>query len=192
MSVDEIHPKGELNETKEAQLMPLKQRVTPRRGNMRRFVILAIAVTGLLAFGATTASAAANFKSQSFSVNNQGQLVCSFDVSGLGNVSATPGSCTATSTADYQCINNGGKNPAAGNKRTVTGETGTEVTIPVHNGRAQGDITVNPAGPGDFTCPGGQTLFLVNSCFTDISLTVGGATVTQAGPVCSGPIRVRQ
>lgn len=159
---------------------------------MRRFVILAIAVTGLLAFGATTASAAANFKSQSFSVNSQGQLVCSFDVSGLGNVSSTQGSCTATSAADYQCINNGGKNPAAGNKRTETGDTGTEVTIPVHNGRARGDITVDPVGPGTFTCPGGQTLFLVNACYTDISLTVGGATVSNPGPVCSGPIMVRQ
>src|SRR6266513_2802189 len=149
---------------------------------MRRFVILAIAVTGLLAFGATTASAAANFKSQSFSVNNQGQLVCSFDVSGLGNVSSTQGSCTASSTtADYQCINNGGKNPAAGNKHTSTGAAGTEVTIPVHNGRAQGDITVNPAGPGTFTCPSGQTLYLVSACYTDITLTVGGATTTDAG-----------
>ncbi len=159
---------------------------------MRRFVILAIAVTGLLAFGATTASAAANFKSQSFSVNNQGQLSCSFDVSGLGNVSSTQGSCTASSTADYQCINNGGKNPAAGNKHTSKGETGTQVTIPVHNGRAQGDIPVDPAGPGTFTCPGGQTLFLVSACYSDISFTVGGATVTDAGPVCSGPIMVRQ
>ena len=146
----------------------------------------------MLAFSATTASAAANFKSSDFSVNNQGQLVCSFDVSGLGNVSSTPGSCTATSTAVYQCINNGGKNPAAGNKHTSTGETGTEVTIPVHNGRAQGDIPVDPAGPGTFTCPGGQTLFLVSACYSDISLTVGGATVTDAGPVCSGPIMVRQ
>src|SRR2546429_8449282 len=97
---------------------------------MRRFVILVIAVTGLLAFGATTASAAANFKSQSFSVNNQGQLVCSFDVSGLGNVSSTQGSCTATSTADYQCINNGGRNPSAGNQHPPKGEIGTEGTIP--------------------------------------------------------------
>jgi len=157
----------------------------------RIWICLAIAA-GALAIGASSASAAANFKSQSFSVNNQGQLVCSFDVSGLGNVSSTPGSCTATSTAVYQCINNGGKNPAAGNKHTSTGETGTEVTIPVHNGRAQGDITVNPAGPGTFTCPSGQTLFLVSACYTDISLTVGGTTVTDAGPVCSGPIMVRQ
>jgi hypothetical protein len=171
--------------------MRLKKRLTLRRRNMRHFVILAIAVTGLLAFGATTASAAANFKSQSFSVNNQGQLVCTFDVSGLGNVSETPGSCTATSSADYQCINNGGKNPAAGNKRTVGGAVGTEETIPVHNGRAQGDIIVDPAGPGDFGCPGGQTLFLVRACYTDISLTVGGATVTEAGPVCRD-VMVRQ
>ena len=130
--------------------MRLKQRLISKEEKiLRRFVILAIAVTGLLAFGATTASAAANFKSQSFSVNNQGKLVCSFDVSGLGNVSSTQGSCTATSTAVYQCINNGGKNPAAGNKHTSTGETGHQQTIPVHNGRAQGDITVDPAG-GDY------------------------------------------
>jgi hypothetical protein len=159
---------------------------------MRRLAILAIAVTGLLAFGATTASAAANFKSQSFSVNDQGQLICSFDVSGLGNVSSTQGSCTATSEAVYQCINNGGKNPAAGNKHTSTGETGAEETIPVHNGRAQGEITVNPAGPQGFSCPSGQTLYLISACYTDISLTVGGATTTDEGPVCSGPIKVRQ
>ncbi len=160
---------------------------------MRRFLILTlVVVAGVLTFGAATASAAANFKSSSFSVNNQGQLVCSYDVSGLGNVSSTQGSCTATSTAVYQCINNGGKNPAAGNKHTSTGVTGTEVTIPVHNGRAQGDITVDPAGPGTFTCPSGQTLYLVSACYTDITLTVGGATVSDPGPVCSGPIMVKQ
>src|SRR5438874_9853277 len=116
--------------TKKAQLVRLKQRLISKEGKiLRRFVILAIAVTGLFAFGATTASAAASFKSQSFSVNNQGQLICSFDVSGLGNVSSTSGSCTASSTAVYQCINNGGKNPSAANKSTSKGETGTEVKI---------------------------------------------------------------
>jgi hypothetical protein len=160
---------------------------------MKRFVILAIAVTGLLAFGAATASAGANFKSQSFSVNNQGQLVCSFDVSGLGNVSSTTGSCTATSTADYQCINNGGKNPAAGNKSTSTAPASTNnPTIPVHNGRTQGSLTVDPTGAGSFTCPGGQTLYLVNACYTGITLTIGDATTTEPGPVCSGPIMVKQ
>ena len=159
---------------------------------MRRYVALTIALSGLLVFAAGTVSAAANFKSSSFSVNDQGQLACSFDVSGLGNVSSTPGSCTATSTADYQCINNGGKNPAAGNKSTSTGAVGTSQQVPVHNGRATGSLTINPVGPGGFTCPGGQTLYLVSSCYTNVSMNIGGATASDAGPVCSGPIMVRQ
>jgi hypothetical protein len=111
-------------------------------------VILAIAVKGLLAFGATTASAAANFKSQSFSVNNQGQHL------------------------------NGGL-PVHQQRRQ---ESGCRQQAHLDRGnrhrsddpRAQrayaGDITVKPAGPGTFTCPSGQALFLVSACYTDISL----------------------
>ncbi len=161
---------------------------------MRRFLILTLAVTGLLAFGAATASAAANFKSVSFSVNNQGQLVCSGDVSGLGNVSSTPATCSATATATYQCINKGGHNPSAGNKETVTAPASTgPVDVPVHNGRAQPTILVSPPGPGSFTCPSGQSLYLISACYTDITFTVGGATATEAGPVCNeSPILIKQ
>jgi hypothetical protein len=160
---------------------------------MRRFLILTLVVAGVLAFGAAAASAAANFKSSSFSVNNQGQLVCSYDVSGLGNVSSTLGTCSGTNTAVYQCINNGGKNPSAGNKTTTTGDVLTSQQVPVHNGRATGSLTVNPVGPGGFTCPSGQTLYLVSSCYTGVSENIGGATASPTTePVCSGPIMVRQ
>jgi hypothetical protein len=159
---------------------------------MRRFSILALAMLGVLIVAVAAASAAANFKSSSFSVNSQGQLVCSYDVSGLGNVSSTTGTCGGSNTAVYQCINNGGKNPAAGNKSTSTGDVGTSQAVPVHNGRASGSLTVNPTGPGGFSCPGGQTLYLVSSCYTDVSMDIGGATTSDAGPVCSGPIKVRQ
>lgn len=161
---------------------------------MRRFLILTVVVAGLLAFGAATASAAANFKSVSFSVNNQGQLVCSGDVSGLGNVSSTPATCSATATATYQCINNGGKNPSAGNKESVTEPASTgPVNVPVHNGRAQPTILVNPPGPGSFSCPSGQSLYLISACYSDITFTVGDATATDAGPVCnSSPILIKQ
>jgi hypothetical protein len=37
--------------------------------------------------------------------------------------------------------------------------------------------------------PGGQTLHLVGSCYSDTSMNVGGAT-TSDGEVCSGPIKV--
>ena len=161
---------------------------------LRSSRMLILAVTGLLVFGAATAVAAANFKSVSFSVNNQGQLVCSGDVSGLGNVSSTPATCSATATATYQCINNGGKNPSAGNKTSVTAPASTgPVNVPVHNGRAQPTILVNPPGAGSFSCPSGQSLFLTSVCYTDITFTVGDATATEAGPVCNtSPILIKQ
>jgi hypothetical protein len=154
-------------------------------------LISTLVVVGVLAFGAATASAAANFKSSSFSVNSQGQLVCSYDVSGLGNVSSTTGSCTGTNQAVYQCINNGGKNPTAGNKHTSNGDVTDSEQVPVHNGRASGSLTVDPVDAGGFTCPSGQTLYLVSSCYSGVSMNIGGATASD-GTVCSGPIMVRQ
>jgi hypothetical protein len=126
-----------------------------------------------------------------FTINNAGQLTCSGDVSGLGNVSSTTGSCTATSVADYQCINNGGKNPAAGNKRTNTGDVAGAGNFPVRNGRASGTITLDPTGAGSFSCPGGQTLYLTGVCYNDITLTIGGATATE-DQVCRTGLMVRQ
>jgi len=160
---------------------------------MRHFWICLALACSVLAFGATSASAAANFHgTPTFTINNAGQLVCSGDVSGLGNVSSTTGSCTATSAADYQCINNGGKNPAAGNKRTTTGVVSGSDTFPVRNGRTKGTVTLNPTGPGSFSCPGGQTLYLVGVCYSDITLNIGGATYSPSEPVCRNDLMVRQ
>jgi hypothetical protein len=150
---------------------------------MRRSLSATLVVAAVLAIGAAAASAAANFKSSSFSVNSAGQLVCSYDVSGLGNVSSTTGTCSGQNTAVYQCINNGGKNPAAGNKSTSTGDASTSQAVPVHNGRATGSLIVNPVGPGSFTCPGGQTLYLVQSCYSNTTMNIGGATASD-GTVC--------
>jgi uncharacterized membrane protein len=165
----------------------------PKESIMRkRLSFLLMLVIGVLAISASTATAAANFHgTPTFAINNAGQLICSGDVSGLGNVSSTEASCTATSTVDYQCINNGGKNPTAGNKRTVTGDVGTNVTVPVHNGRATANISVNPEGPGSFSCPSGQSLFLVGVCYSDITLTIGGASATE-DQVCASGLRIRQ
>jgi hypothetical protein len=159
---------------------------------VRQFWILLAVAGSVLAFAAASASAAANFHgAPTFEVNSAGQLTCSGDVSGLGNVATTTGSCTASSSADYQCINGGGKNPAAGNKRTVTGVVSGSDTFPVRNGRTKGSITLDPTGPGSFSCPGGQTLFLVGVCYSDITLNIGGAVAT-GGQVCRSDLMVRQ
>ena len=159
---------------------------------MRHFWIVLALAGSVLAFAAATATAAANFHgTPTFEINNAGQLICSGDVSGLGNVSQTTGSCSATSAADYQCINNGGKNPAAGNKRTNTGNVSGSDTFPVRNGRTRGTVTLDPTGAGDFSCPGGQTLFLVAVCYRDITLNIGGAEATE-DEVCRSGLSVRQ
>jgi hypothetical protein len=163
-----------------------------RSTRTRRWLIGLSLVVTIAALSASAATAAANFHgTPTFTINNSGQLICSGDVSGLGNVSSTQGSCDATSVAAYQCINNGGKNPAAGNKSSSTGDVSNEVTVPVHNGRATANISLSPAGPGSFGCPGGQTLFLVGVCYNDITLTLGGATATE-DQVCRNDLRVRQ
>lgn len=159
---------------------------------MRRFLIALALIGSVAVVSISAATAAANFHgTPSFTINNSGQLICSADVSGLGNVSSTQGSCDATSVAAYQCINNGGKNPAAGNKSSSTGDVSNQVTVPVHNGRATANIPLNPAGPGSFSCPGGQTLYLVGACYNDITLTLGGVTATE-DQVCRNDLMVRQ
>jgi hypothetical protein len=44
-----------------------------------------------------------------------------------------------------------------------------------------GSITVSPPGPGDFSCPGGQTLFLEGVSYTNIVLSGEGATADVPG-----------
>ncbi len=159
---------------------------------MRRIWICLAIAAGVLAVAASSASAAANFHgTPTATINNSGQLVCSGDVSGLGNVSSTTATCSATSVATYQCINKGGHNPAAGNKTTVTGDVSDTEEVPVHNGRATANITLDPTGAGSFSCPGGQTLYLVAVCYNNITLTIGDATA-DLGSVCRDDLLVRQ
>ena len=113
------------------------------------------------------------FHSTSASVDRTtGQLVCSFFESGLGNsgFSQVSYTCTANASATYQCFNNGGNHPKAGNKETVGSQVGGQGTFPVNNGNTQGTIRVNPPSPGDFSCPNGQTLFLVSVTYSNIVL----------------------
>jgi hypothetical protein len=147
------------------------------------FVFAAVCATALLAvpvaFGALTFHSG-----PTFSINSQGQLECQADVSGLGNATSTPATCSAdSSTATYQCFNNGGNHPKAGNKETVTAPVSTTVNIPVRNGRAQADITTGPPGPGTFSCPSGQSLFLVSVSYTNPTFTIQGQSFTQEGTI---------
>jgi hypothetical protein len=154
---------------------------------MRRlFVVLAI-VLGVAALAVPAAFAdSPHFLSSSFSIDqSNGFLLCSFKEAGLGNTATTADiTCTAASSeAVYQCWNNGGNHPKAGNKETVGGLVTNTETFPVRNGQTTGTVHVGPLGPGSFSCPNGQTLYLQSVCYDDITLTGAGVTI---GPFYTG------
>jgi hypothetical protein len=93
--------------------------------------------------------------------------------------------CSASTTVVYQCFNNGGNHPKAGNKETINTDLSNTGTFPVRNGQTTGSIELGPAGPGDFTCPNRQTLYLQSVSYSNITISGQGATasVGSVGPV---------
>jgi hypothetical protein len=131
-----------------------------------------------------------HFLSSSFAINSSnGNLECSFKEAGLGNTATSADiTCTAaTSEAVYQCFNNGGNHPKAGNKETVGGLVTNTQSFPVRNGQTTGTVIVGPFSPGSFSCPSGQSLFLQSVCYDDITLSGEGVTI---GPFFTGSNRL--
>jgi hypothetical protein len=144
-------------------------------------VLLTVVAGGLLAVPAAQADSP-HFIKASATINSSGQLVCTFKEVGLGTTLTTANvSCAADATAVYQCFNNGGNHPKAGNKETVGGPVSNDGQFPVRNGQTTGSITVSPPGQGDFSCPSGQTLFLESVSYTNIVLSGEGATADVPG-----------
>lgn len=137
--------------------------------HMKRNIVLAL-VIGTVAALATVAWAGANFKSATGTVNSSGALVVSFDESGLGNENVNY-TLNANATALYACLNKGGKNPSAANKRSFEGTVAGGASFEPKNGRVQGTITVGPLAAPNFTCPSGQTRILASVSYSNIVLT---------------------
>jgi hypothetical protein len=154
---------------------------------IRFMFALAIATAGLLGLSTTAAVAdSPHFLTSGFSIDRStGDLLCAFKEAGLGNTATSADiTCTAaTSEAVYQCFNNGGNHPKAGNKETVGGLVTSTQSFPVRNGQTTGTVRVGPVSQGSFACPAGQSLFLISVCYDDITLSGEGATI---GPFFTG------
>lgn len=116
-----------------------------------RSPVLAIGAT-FLAPSARAATSGAKFKSATATILDSGALRVAFDESGLGNGNITY-RLTADATATYACVNGGGKNPSAANKRTVAGQVTAGGTFQSKNGRVVASLVTGPLSPGTFTCP---------------------------------------
>ena len=153
---------------------------------MRRITIVSLFVFVLATMTAGTLWA----DSPSFHYANASasglQLSVSFKESGLGTTATGTAqiAVNADGTAVYQCFNNGGNHPKAGNKETVSGPVTNSGDFPIRNGQVTGTITVSLPGPGSFTCPSGQHLVLESGTFSNITIT----DLTEAdGPVSTTP-----
>jgi hypothetical protein len=139
-------------------------------------------VAGVALAGTLVSADSIQCKSCSAAVNsNNGNLVVSYDVSGLGGTGTAFWSVNATVDGHARCKNGGGNCPEASNK---FGPTDQQVTgfFAVHNGRARGSITVTPAT--GLSCPNGQTATVLDVTWTNITFTVEGVQLLRdPGPL---------
>jgi hypothetical protein len=113
-------------------------------------------------------------------------LVCTFKEAGLESGSTETVTCSATEAITYECVNNGGKNPSASNKRTfrTTGSASGQFSAD-RNGNIIGTLTITAASAASlgFSCPSGQTVTLVSVTYSNVQVvdSTSGASVAIAG-----------
>ncbi len=164
---------------------------------MRRIVVVLISALAGLVLAAAPALASAggggspHFQFADNSVSGTGTLTTSFKEVGLGTgVSSVVISLNADATALYQCFNNGGNHPKAGNKETVQAALQASGNFPVSHGQTTASLTVGPPGPGSFSCPSGQTLFLQSVTYSNTVVSDQFGTTFNAtpDPISSGTL----
>jgi hypothetical protein len=148
--------------------------------------VMACALVGLMSTAAVAVSP--HFIFANGSLNNDGSLTVDFKEAGLGTNQLIDYSLTADATVTYVCVNKGGKNPSAQNKTTVSGPVSATGSFSSgKNGNVTASLTVDPPGPGDFSCPGGQSLQIAQVSYTNVVLTDTTNSVSiSIGPFDSG------
>ena len=108
---------------------------------MRRILFMAAFAVSGFAFASTAAADSPNFHFATNSVSTKtGALTTAFKDTGLGTGTTTIQITLSVTNAEavYQCFNNGGNHPKAGNKETVSTALSTTGTFPVRNGQTTG------------------------------------------------------
>jgi hypothetical protein len=103
-----------------------------------------------------------------------GGLLVSFQEVGVpGSNVATNYQVTASCSATYACLNNGGNTPNATNKQGVQGPVSAAATFTSDgNGKVIGSIGVPPLNaPNGFTCVPGQSVVLADVTYTNVVIT---------------------
>src|SRR5215475_15137272 len=135
-------------------------------------IALVIVAALICAGGITRAAQSPHFVGKVTTTLVDGNAVVSWKEAGLGNNQLITYVASADATATYNCVNGGGQCPNAANKVTVSGPvTATGTFSSGDNGQITQSLTLEPPGPGEFSCPGGQTLTLSEVSYSNITIT---------------------
>ena len=146
-----------------------------------------LAALGLLILATTASATSPHFVRVSASgPNTAGQLIVSFKEAGLGDNQLIRYLASADARATYACINGGDRHPQATNKESFTGPVeATGEFRSGKNGSISQSLTLNPPGPGDFTCPPGQRRILADVAYANVAIadvTNGVSESVPGGP----------
>jgi hypothetical protein len=163
---------------------------------MRRILVVLAAVFATAALAVPVALAdSPHFLFANSSISStSGALTVDFKEVGLGTgtTSVTITLTVQNATAVYQCFNNGGNHPKAGNKETVSTSLQASGTFPVRNGQTTASLSVGPPSQGTFACPSGQSLFLESVTYSGISVSdaAGNSLGATPDPISTGSIHL--
>lgn len=140
-----------------------------------------------LVFVASALAGSPHFIKNATSASLSGaDLVCRFKEAGLAAGSVETVTCSATETIAYECVNGGGHNPSASNKRTFATNASKSGNFTAdRNGNLVGSLTLVHASASSlgFSCPPGQTVTLVSVSYSNVRITdsTSGATISAPG-----------
>ena len=159
------------------------------------FRLLARAAVGLAvapvlvvgAAGASHAAGNAHFIKSATSFTGSGpNVTVKFKEAGLAAGSKETVVVSALAATTYECVNGGGMNPAASNKKTFKTAVSKSGTFTAdRSGNIVGSLTLSPptAAQLGFSCPNGQTVTFVSVSYSNITITdtTSGATTGALG-----------
>jgi hypothetical protein len=155
---------------------------------------LSITLALALATAAATAASAHFVRGPFASLDSgTGNVTVTWKEAGLGDTTSVNYVASAVAAARYQCVNHGGRCPAAANKQDVLSNVSASGTFQSgKNGAINGSLTFEPPD-GTLACPGSQVLVMVSVSYTNIALTdttngvsasASPSALALAGPEC--------
>jgi hypothetical protein len=137
--------------------------------------------------GTSYAAGNAHFIKSATSFSGSGSTVTvKFKEAGLASGSVETVTVSATALTTYECVNGGGKNPSASNKKTTRSQLSKSGTFSAdRSGNIVGSLTLTAptAAQLGFACPKGQTVTFVSVSYSNITITdtTSGATTGSTG-----------